>query len=652
MSQLASLAIPAPKRFRGPNQLCHILLNNGDVTSANVRKALRIQEEHGGQIGRILVALGACSERAISRALVDQVRLRKDEDANVPNASALARSNPALAGLVVECSPAKTLLVLLAADAFALTMSFVLAFSLQFTRDFTAYREAFYLLIAATSLCGAAYAALGLYSAAANSTPDELRNATTGTTISLIGVTAVALFGDRATRGWTFLSLTAWWFFTVTILPLARAYVRHRFANRAWYGHPVVVLGAAKTGRLLVRTLRSQPHRGLKPVLLLDDDAGKHGTLRASVNTTDGVEVRSLSMMASDLVQRRILSSVRAYIMGDTDAHPPSTRMSLPPPSDANGRRSSYPPPVHESGPISLPPPVAPGMFAEVEGVPLVGDLTLAPLLAKRLKIKYAILAMPGVESSQLLRITERLGSTFSHILVIPDLFGLGSIGVPAKDIGGVLGIEVRQQLILRGPRTVKRIIDLVLTIFGGIAILPIIATLAALIALDSRGGVFYNQKRLGRDGRTFKAYKFRTMHGDGESRLQAVLDSDPALKEEYAKFHKLRNDPRVTRIGRVLRKYSLDELPQLWNVLRGEMSLVGPRPYIEREVKDMEGQEGMILRATPGMTGLWQVSDRNAIGFAGRVKMDVHYVRNWSPWIDIYILTKTFNVVAKGTGM
>jgi lipopolysaccharide/colanic/teichoic acid biosynthesis glycosyltransferase len=104
--------------------------------------------------------------------------------------------------------------------------------------------------------------------------------------------------------------------------------------------------------------------------------------------------------------------------------------------------------------------------------------------------------------------------------------------------------------------------------------------------------------------------------------------------------------------VGRIIRKYSLDELPQLWNVIVGDMSLVGPRPYLEREIKDMEGQEGFILRAWPGMTGLWQVSDRNAIGFSGRVRMDVHYVRNWSPWIDIYILARTFGVVIKGTGM
>jgi lipopolysaccharide/colanic/teichoic acid biosynthesis glycosyltransferase len=192
----------------------------------------------------------------------------------------------------------------------------------------------------------------------------------------------------------------------------------------------------------------------------------------------------------------------------------------------------------------------------------------------------------------------------------------------------------------------------LALTIFGGLAIMPLLAFLAILIAVDSKGGVLYKQKRLGRDGSTFFAYKFRSMHGDGEERLQSLLAGDIQLRREYERFHKLKNDPRVTRVGRVLRKFSFDEFPQLWNVLKGDMSLVGPRPYLERELREMDGQEGIVLRAPPGMTGLWQVSDRNAINFQGRVKMDVHYVRNWSPWLDLYILARTFSVVLRGTGM
>jgi Undecaprenyl-phosphate galactose phosphotransferase WbaP len=258
---------------------------------------------------------------------------------------------------------------------------------------------------------------------------------------------------------------------------------------------------------------------------------------------------------------------------------------------------------------------------------------------------------MPGQSSRKLLAITERVGGAFPHLLVIPDLIGFASSGVPAREIAGVVGVEVRQQLLLSGPRFAKRLMDLFLAGLGGIFILPIIAFLALLIRLDSKGSALYTQKRLGQGGKLFTAFKFRTMHGDGEERLKALLDADSKLRAEYDEFHKLTRDPRITRVGRVLRKYSLDELPQLLNVLRGDMSLVGPRPYLQREVPEMEHHERIILRSMPGMTGLWQVSDRNATGFAERLKMDVHYVRNWSPWLDLYILARTFGVVIGGTG-
>ncbi len=617
-----------PVKRRGLNRLCEILLQNGDTNAAAVRRALKIQEESGGQIGRILVAMGGCSERAISRALLEQVRRRGVDQLSLSQA---AREDPTILGLRVDCSPVRTTLSLVGSDFFALFTAFLCAFAIQFLREWTPHREAFYLLVAAFTLCVASYPSSGLYSAMALSAPDELRASTYATSISLLGVCAVAVFGDEATRLWTFFSLGVWWLITVTLVPFCRAFVRGRYAHRKWWGHPVIVLGAAKTGRLVVRTLKAQPSRGLKPVMLLDDDSSKHGTLRASFDN-EALEVRSVSVAASELVREAVLQAANrlfgenAQSSGVGDFSPESLRY------DTQQK--------------------APGMFAEVEGVPIVGDLSIAAVLAKRLKIKYAVVAMPGLEAKRLLRLTERIAGAFSHMMMIPDLFGLGSIGAAAKDVGGVLGIEVRQQLLLPGPRLAKRIIDYTLTLIGSVFVMPIIFVLMLLIVIDSRGGPFYRQKRLGRDGSQFMAYKFRSMHGDGEERLREVLASSPALRAEYEQFHKLRNDPRVTRIGRILRKFSLDELPQLFNVLKGEMSLVGPRPYLEREIKDMDAQEGIILRATPGMTGLWQVSDRNSTGFAERVTMDVHYVRNWSPWIDIHILARTFRVVLKGTGM
>jgi Undecaprenyl-phosphate galactose phosphotransferase WbaP len=334
-------------------------------------------------------------------------------------------------------------------------------------------------------------------------------------------------------------------------------------------------------------------------VALLDDDPNKHGTLRAHVGDED-IELRSIR--GPDLEALSIRHA-------------------------------------------------APGHFSEVEGIPVVGGLGLAPVLAERLKIHYAVMAMPGVESPKLVQIAEQVGGTFSHVLLIPDLFGFASLGVPARDLGGVLGLEVRQQLLLPWPRFAKRLMDVAFTLMGSIFVAPVLAVLALLVKLDSKGPIFYRQSRLGRDGTRFQALKFRTMHGDGEKRLAEVLAQSPKLRAEYEQFHKLSKDPRVTRIGHVLRKYSFDELPQLWNVLMGDMSLVGPRPYLEREIPEMNHQERIILRATPGITGMWQVSERNATTFEERVKMDVHYVRNWSPWLDLYLLARTFGVVLGGTG-
>ena len=656
-----SKKLPEPqyygRRKKRGTEICQILIKNKDVDPVNVRKALRIQEERGGQIGRILVAMGACSERAISRALIQQLQLRGDAEQNL---SVAARANPRLAGLHVPCSPFRTTLVLVFADALSLGLAVACGVCVNFLRAWVPRMESLTLMASAVILCAAAFPAMGLYAPAADSPPEQLRSSTLAVSLSVVGVAAVAVFGERSTRLWTLLTLFTFWVSAAVFVPIIRAFVRQFFARKSWWGHPVVVLGAARTGRLIVRTLQSQPERGLRPVFMLDDDAAKQGTLRASLsNERESLEVRSMVGSALDFISPQMLAAAAADLAVDSIRVPPTpdTRPSL---SGERERGSSAPPALRESTPAppstrgsSIPPPVrARGRFAEVEGIPVVGDLSLAPILSQRLKIRYAILAMPGLDSQKLLRLSEQVGSFFTHMLIIPDLFGFGSLGVPARDIGGVLGLEVQQRLLLPFSRLAKRSLDVSLTVFGGLCILPLLILISLLIKLDSRGPILYWQPRLGRDGRHFPAAKFRSMHGDGEARLRAVLESDPKLAAEYEEFHKLARDPRVTRIGRFLRKYSLDELPQLLSVIRGDMSLVGPRPYLEREVKDMEGLEIVILRATPGMTGMWQVSDRNTTGFAERLKMDVHYVRNWSPWLDIYILARTFEVVLRGTGV
>lgn len=181
--------------------------------------------------------------------------------------------------------------------------------------------------------------------------------------------------------------------------------------------------------------------------------------------------------------------------------------------------------------------------------------------------------------------------------------------------------------------------------------ILPLILILSLLVRLETGGPIFYRAKRIGKDGRLFSCMKFSTMVQNAEAVLQQILEKDTGAREEYLKYHKLRNDPRVTRIGRFLRKTSLDELPQLWNVLRGEMSLVGPRPYLPRESEDIGISQSEILRVPPGITGLWQVDGRNHTSFDERVQMDLYYVHDWSVWLDLVLLVQTVRSVLLSRG-
>jgi Undecaprenyl-phosphate galactose phosphotransferase WbaP len=185
--------------------------------------------------------------------------------------------------------------------------------------------------------------------------------------------------------------------------------------------------------------------------------------------------------------------------------------------------------------------------------------------------------------------------------------------------------------------------------------ILPVagftILLLAILVRLESPGPVFYGHRRIGRNHSSFCAWKLRTMQVSGDELLRKALAEDGALREEWLRDRKLRRDPRITRVGRFLRKMSLDELPQLWNVLRGEMSLVGPRPIVQEEVAAYGQNFSLYCRVTPGLTGLWQVSGRNAVSLHDRVRLDSYYVRNWSPWLDLHILARTAKVVLTGQG-
>ena len=265
--------------------------------------------------------------------------------------------------------------------------------------------------------------------------------------------------------------------------------------------------------------------------------------------------------------------------------------------------------------------------------------------------VDRALIALPDAGCGKLLQDLEVFESLFPRLLIMHSSPALYSLSVDARQIGGSLAVEVRRDLLLPLPRFAKRLMDVLIVCL----VLPsagiIISLLGILIKLESPGPAFYGHRRVGRDHSSFCVWKLRTMQANGDELLRKALAESGALREEWDRDHKLRRDPRITRVGRFLRKTSLDELPQLWNVLRGEMSLVGPRPIVEEEVASYGQNFSLYCRVTPGLTGLWQVSGRNTVSSRERVHLDSYYVRNWSPWLDLHILARTAKVVLTGQG-
>ncbi|MGM0705392.1 MAG: undecaprenyl-phosphate galactose phosphotransferase WbaP [Bacteroidota bacterium] len=270
---------------------------------------------------------------------------------------------------------------------------------------------------------------------------------------------------------------------------------------------------------------------------------------------------------------------------------------------------------------------------------------------ARQHHVPYAILAEEGIDPKQRARMLAHYSQFFEHVFCVPTTKGMVATWTTTSTCEGLYGFGVRHLQHQPSARLLKRAIDVVGAAILLIALAPVFAVIAAAIRYDSPGPVFYRQVRMGYQGRTFTVLKFRTMYTDADARLEDLLADNPRRRAEYEQYHKLQNDPRVTSIGQWLRRFSLDELPQLLNVLRGDMSLVGPRAYMPKELFQMRGLSRVVLQTPPGITGLWQVSGRNAVSFSNRVDLDVHYVHNWSPWLDLYLLARTPPVVCSGRG-
>jgi exopolysaccharide biosynthesis polyprenyl glycosylphosphotransferase len=276
--------------------------------------------------------------------------------------------------------------------------------------------------------------------------------------------------------------------------------------------------------------------------------------------------------------------------------------------------------------------------------LPLLGPIAHLEELVQAYAVDELIIALPSARREQVSHILARGFGRHVQVKLLPDLDPLLADHFAVHQVGG------RQYLgfvPVAAVSWVKRATDLVLVGVGLLVISPILAMIAIAVKLDSAGPVLYRQQRVGKDGRLFSMFKFRSMCQDADRRLEALR----AKNEASGPLFKMRNDPRVTRVGAVLRRWSLDELPQLFNVLRGEMSLVGPRPPLPKEVEKYEPWQLGRLRAVPGLTGLWQVSGRSEVPFHDMVRLDLHYIRNWSIALDLEILIRTIPAVLTNRG-
>ncbi len=263
--------------------------------------------------------------------------------------------------------------------------------------------------------------------------------------------------------------------------------------------------------------------------------------------------------------------------------------------------------------------------------------------------VSEVIITLPEVKRPDLLTLIYWAQPFVKYVTIMPDLLGmpLSNLETDFYFDQQTVMLRVCNNLLIYRNRLIKRIFDLGLGTLFFMFALPVMVLIAVWIKLDSPGPVVHAGKRLGKDGRNFKCYKFRTMYVNERKILREYLASQPKAAKEWLEYAKLRGfDPRVTGVGKWLRKFSLDELPQIVNVLKGDMSLVGPRPYLPNEQQRMKFYKKTILETVPGITGLWQVRGRNDITFEERLVLESWYVRNWSVWLDITLLIRTVGTV------
>lgn len=279
---------------------------------------------------------------------------------------------------------------------------------------------------------------------------------------------------------------------------------------------------------------------------------------------------------------------------------------------------------------------------------PVLGKFSDVEAVILKTGVQYVFIAAPGLEQEKLTRLIYKVQPLVKNMGIIPNLVGIPMGGIEVESLFNekLMLLRLKNNLARSWNRYLKTIFDFALTLLGTVAISPILIFIAIWIYIDSPGPVIFKHMRIGKNGKKFPCYKFRSMCIDAKEKMAELLENDPVAKAEWERDFKLKNDPRITKSGTFLRKTSLDELPQIFNVLKGEMSLVGPRPVIKEELERYGEYVDDYLMVKPGITGMWQVSGRSDIDYTERVLLDSWYVRNWSVWIDIVMLVKTFKVV------
>ena len=277
-------------------------------------------------------------------------------------------------------------------------------------------------------------------------------------------------------------------------------------------------------------------------------------------------------------------------------------------------------------------------------GIPVFPASKEIVSIIKETGIKVAILCGYNLD-------TTDINMYYRYTINIPHIHDTNTMSSYVRDFGGILGFSSTHNLTKKVSLALKRLLDFFLLLISAPVTIPLTIVVAIAVKLTSEGPIFYGHTRIGQNGREFKCWKFRSMVIDADKQLEKILAENPEMRAEWERDRKFTNDPRITKIGKILRKTSIDEIPQFFNILTGEMSFIGPRPVTRPELTRYGNKSDFILSVKPGLSGMWQISGRSDTGYEERIILDSYYIQNWSIWLDLWIIIKTIYVVLKGKG-